>query len=59
MQVAGETQLFLGRSAHQHLVGQHLQPREIPHPLDQSDIVDRLGEEVVGPASNPLTLSAG
>jgi hypothetical protein len=28
MQVAGETQLFLGRSAHEHLVGQHLQPRE-------------------------------
>ena len=50
----GETHLLLGRGAHQHLVGQHLEAREILHPRDERDIVDRLGEEVVGSRLEPL-----
>ena len=54
-----KTHLFLGRGAHQHLVGEHLQPGEILHPCDQRDVVDGLGEEVVGSCLKPLTRSEG
>jgi len=53
-QAAGKAQLLLARGTHQHLVAQHLQPREIPNPRDRCDVVDRLGEKVVGPGLEPL-----
>jgi len=51
----GEAHLLLGRGAHQHLVGQHLEPREILHARDERDVVDRLGEKVVGPPLRALS----
>jgi hypothetical protein len=44
----------LGRGAQQHLVGQHLEPREISDPLHERDVVDWLGQKVVGPRLEPL-----
>jgi hypothetical protein len=44
----GKAHLLLSGGAHQHLVGEHLQPGEILHPRDERDVVDGLGEEVVG-----------
>jgi len=44
----GKAHLLLGRGTHQHLVGEHLEPRQIFHARDQRDIVDRLGEKIVG-----------
>ena len=39
-----------GEGAHQHLVGQGLEAREVLHARDERDLVDRLGQEVVGAA---------
>ncbi len=50
----GNAHLLLGRGAHQHLVGEHFQPRDVLHPRDQRDVVDRLGEEIVGAGFQPL-----
>ncbi len=50
----GQAHLLLGRGAHQHLVGEHFEPREVLHPRDQGDVVDGLGKEVVGSGLEPL-----
>jgi hypothetical protein len=49
-----KTHLFLGRGAHQHLVREHLEPRQVLHPRDQRDVVDRLRQKVVGSGLEPL-----
>ena len=41
------------RRPHEQFVGQHLQPDEALHPGDQRNVVDRLGEEVVGAGFEP------
>jgi hypothetical protein len=52
-QRGGEAHLLLGRGAHQHLVGKHFESRQVPHPRDQRDVVDRLGQKVVGARLEP------
>jgi len=53
-QRGGEAHLLLGRGAHQHLVGKHFESRQVPRPRDQRDVVDRLGQKVVGARLEPL-----
>ena len=43
----GEAHLLLGRSAHQHLVGQELEPRQVLHARDERDVIDQLREKIV------------
>ena len=50
----GEAHLLLRRGAHQHLVGQELEPRQVLDSGDEGKIVDRFGEEVVGTGLEPL-----
>ena len=42
-----------GRGAQPELVGQHLQPHQAPHPRHQLQVVDRLGQEIVGAGFKP------
>ena len=51
--------LGTGRHAQQHLVVQRLEPRQVLHPGDERDVVDRLGEEIVGAGFEPLHLVGG
>ena len=46
--------MLLGVGAHEHLVGQELQTREILHARDQSQVIDRFCQKVVGPGLEPL-----
>ena len=48
--VLAHAHLPAGEGAHEHLVGQGLEPRQVLHPRNQRDLVDRLGQEVVGTA---------
>ena len=41
------------------LIGEHLEPHEALDPAEQSQIIDRLGEEVVGTGFEPSTRSSG
>ena len=46
--LAGDVYFAGGRVAHAQLVHHDLEPRERTHPREQGDVVDRLGQEVVG-----------
>jgi hypothetical protein len=54
--VVGEPHLARRGSAHQHLIVEHLEPSEVLHARDQRNVVDGLGQEVVGAALEPLDL---
>ena len=49
-----DAHLAAGRSAHQHLVVQHLETSEALNARDEGDIVDGFGEEIVGAAFEAL-----
>ena len=54
--VVGNAHLLAGRGPHDHFVVEHLETREVLDAGHERDVVDGLGQEVVGAAFEPLDL---
>ena len=51
--ILADPHLLPGEGTHEHLVGQCLEPGEVLDARNERDLIDRLGQEVVGAALQP------
>jgi len=54
--VVRDAHILAGRGPHDHFVVEHLQPRQVFDAGDERDVVDGLGQKVIGAALEPLDL---